>query len=90
MWPETRIPNGLRPYGSREPSSHEVQIGLRAGDEQAMGVLLKTAVADLGEVEHAFDDPEGVLNPTTNVGLHAILGALHLVYDPLVPIAAVG
>jgi hypothetical protein len=55
-----------------------------------MGVLLKTAVADLGEVEHAFDDPEGVLNPTTNVGLHAILGALHLVYGPLVPIAAVG
>ena len=54
-----------------------------------MGVLLKTPVADLGEMEHAFDDAEYVFNPATNVGLETILGALDLVYDALVPITAV-
>ena len=89
MWPETRFPDGLRPRGSQQPSAHEVQIGECAGDQQPMGVLLKTPVANLGEMKDALDDAKDVLDAAADLGLHAILGALHLVYDALVPIAAV-
>ena len=89
LWPETRFPDGLRPHGSQQPSAHEVQVGQRAGDKEPMGILLKTSIADLGEMEDAFDHPEDVLDAAADLGLHAILGALHLVYDALVPIAAV-
>ena len=54
-----------------------------------MGVLLKTPVANLGEMKDALDDAKDVLDAAADLGLHAILGALHLVYDALVPIAAV-
>ena len=54
-----------------------------------MGVLFETPVADLGEMKDAFDDAKDVLDAAADLGLHAILGALHLVYDPLIPIAAV-
>ena len=39
------------------PALYE-RIGQRAGYEQAMSVLLKPAIAHLGEAEHPFDDPE--------------------------------
>ena len=71
--PDFRTDYALRGRNRRRRTMYRGAQG--TGDEQAMGVLLKTAVADLGEVEHAFDDPEGVLD---------------LVYDPLVPITAVG
>ena len=90
MWPETRVPDRLRPRGSQQPSAHEVQIGQRTGDKEPMGVLLKTPVANLGEMEDALDDAKDVLDAAADLGLHAILGALHLVYDPLIPIAAAG
>ena len=54
-----------------------------------MGVLLKTPIADLYEAEYPFDDAEDVFNPATNVGLETILGALDLVYDALIPSAAI-
>ena len=41
-------------------------------------------------MEHAFDDAEGVLHAAADLGLDTITGALGLVYDALVPIAAVG
>ena len=74
MWPETRFPDGLRPRGSQQPSAHEVQIGECAGDEQPMGVLLKTPVANLGEMKDALDDAKDVLDAAADLGLHAILG----------------
>jgi hypothetical protein len=55
-----------------------------------MGVLLETSVADLGEMEHAFDDAEGVLHAAADLGLDTVTSALNLVYDALVPSAAVG
>ena len=89
MWPATRFPNGLRPHGSQEPSANKVQVGQRTGDKEPVGILLKASITDLGEMEDAFDHPEDVLDAAADLGLHAILGALDLVYDALVPIAAV-
>ena len=54
-----------------------------------MGVLLKTPTADFHEAEHTFDDAEDMFHATAGLGLHAILGALPLIHDALVPIAAV-
>lgn len=64
---------------------HEVQVGQRTGDEQPMGVLIETTVADLGEREHAFDDAKDMLDATTDSGLDTVTGPLDLVYDTLVP-----
>ena len=41
-------------------------------------------------MEHAFDDAEGVLHAAADLGLDTITGAFDLVYDALVPSAAVG
>ena len=73
MWPETRFPDGLRPRGSQQPSAHEVQIGQRTGDEQPMGVLFETPVADLGEMKDAFDDAKDVLDAAADLGLTRFL-----------------
>ena len=54
-----------------------------------MGVLLKTTVTDLGEVEEALDDPEGVLDAAAGLGLYAVAGTLGLVDDALVASAAI-
>ena len=39
------------------------QIGQRAGDEQAVGILLQPAVAHLGEAEHPLDDADRMFDP---------------------------
>ena len=48
------------------------EIGHGAGDEQAMGVLIEAAVADLGEAEHPFDDANDVLDPAAHAAIDAI------------------
>ena len=85
----TRIPDGLRPQRSRQALADEVQISQGTGHEQPMGVLLKTTVTDLGEVEEALDDPEGVLDAAAGLGLYAVAGTLGLVDDALVASAAI-
>ena len=54
-----------------------------------MGVLFETPVADLGEMEDALDDAKDVLDAAADLGLDTVTSALDLVYDALVPIAAV-
>ena len=49
------------------PARHE-QIGQRAGHEQAMSVLLETAIAHLGEAEHPLDDPDRMFDPRFREG----------------------
>ena len=90
MWPETRIPDRLRPERSQQAFADEVEVGQGAGHKQPMGVLLETPVADLGEMEHALDDAEGVLHAAADLGLDTVAGALGLIHDALVTIAAVG
>ncbi len=70
-------------------AADDVQIGERAGHEQAMGILLKTPVADLGELEHAFEDAEDMLDPAADLGLDTVTSPLDLVYHALVSIVAV-
>ena len=89
MWPATRFPNGLRPHGSQEPSANKVQVGQRTGDKEPVGILLKASITDLGEMEDALNDAEDMFDAAADLGLHAILGALRLIHDPLIPIAAV-
>ena len=45
--------------------------------------------ADLGELEHAFEDAEDVLDATADLGLDTVTSALDLVYDALISIVAV-
>ncbi len=92
LWPGTRIPDGHRPLRrSRQASTDEVEIGRRAGDEQAMSMLLKAPGADLGDVEDALDDAEGMLDAAADLGLDdTVRGPLDFVSDALVAIAAVG
>ncbi len=40
-------------------------------------------------MKHAFDDAEDMLDASADLGLQAVLGALDLVHDTFVPIAAV-
>ena len=54
-----------------------------------MGILLKASITDLGEMEDAPDDAEDMLHATADLGLDTVTSALDLVYDALVPIAAV-
>ena len=89
LWPETRIPDRLRPERSQQVFAREGEVGQGAGYKPPMGVLLETSVADLGEMERAFDDAEGMLHAAADLGLDTITGALDLVYDALVPSAAV-
>ncbi len=86
MWPGTRIPDGLRPCGSQELSADDIQIGERAGDEQPMGVFLKTPIADLHEAEHTFDDVEGMFDAAADWGLDTVTSPFDLVYDAPVPV----
>ena len=55
-----------------------------------MGVLLKTPVTDLGEMEDALDDAEDMFDAAADLGLDTVTSPLDLVYHALVPIPAVG
>src|SRR4029077_4164412 len=65
------------------------QIGQRAGDEQAMRVLLQPAIAHLSETEYPLDDPDRMFDPGPHPGLGAVFGPLDLVDDTAMAIAAV-
>src|SRR3972149_5299987 len=54
--------DALRPLQPQQSESDDVQIGQRAGYEQAMCVLLDAAVAHLGETEDSLDDADEVLD----------------------------
>ncbi len=68
----------LRLLAAQQMSAGDEQIGQRAGDQQAMRVLLQPAIAHLGKAEHPLDDPDRVLD----FGPHVRLGA---VFHPLGP-----
>ena len=54
--------SALRQARLQQMAARHEQIGERAGDEQAVRVLVEPAVAGLGEAEDALDDEERVLN----------------------------
>ena len=76
------------------PARYE-RIGQRAGYEQAMSVLLKPAIAHLGEAEHPFDDPERMFNSPLSrgqatgphFGLGAIFRSLDLIHNSAVAVS---
>ena len=53
------ILDALRPLSSEQVVSGDEEVRQRAGDEEPMGVLGDTAVAHLGEAEHALDHADG-------------------------------
>src|SRR5262249_57451407 len=67
---------------------HE-QIGQRAGDEQAMEVLVQPAIAHLGKAEHPFDDPDRMLDAGPHFRLGAVFRLLDLIDNTAVAVAAV-
>src|SRR5688572_17875480 len=70
--------------------SDNEQIGERAGDEEAVRVLLQAAVTHLLEAEYALDHAEHVLDSRTHSGLRAVLRPFDLVDNALEAIAPVG
>lgn len=50
----------------------------------------KPPVADLGEREHACDDTEDMRHATADLGPDTVTGTPDLVYDALIPVAAMG
>src|SRR5262249_6311170 len=66
------------------------QIGQRTGHEEAMGVLLQTAIAHLGKAEHPLDDPDHMFNPGPHFGLGAVFRPLDLIDNTAVAVAAIG
>ena len=80
---------GTRSYSQARPhemaARHE-QIGERAGDEQAVRVLVEPAVADLGEAEDALDDEERVLDLGPDLRFGPVLRPLFLVDDAVMPV----
>lgn len=69
------MPGTLR-HQPQETVPDDEEIGQRAGDEQAMGILVEATVADLGEAEHPLDDADDVLDLAAHAGLGAVLSAL--------------
>src|SRR5688500_9572697 len=69
----------LRPLFQQVRSDDE-QIGERAGDEEAMRVLVQAAIAHLLEAEHPLDHPEHVLDFRAYPGLRTVLRPFDLVY----------
>ena len=71
------------------PARHE-QIGQCAGDKQAMGVLLQSAIAHLGKTKQPLDDADRMFNPGSHFGLGTIFRPLDLIDDAAVAVAAIG
>jgi hypothetical protein len=67
---------------------HE-QIGQCADHDQAMRILLQSAVAHLGKAEHPLADPDRVLDPGPHFGLGAVFRPLDLIHDAAVAVAAI-
>src|SRR5215470_13696212 len=71
-------------------AAHDEQIGQRTGHQQAMRVLLQTAIAHLGKAEHPLDDPDHMFNPGPHFGLGAVFRPLDLIDNTAVAVAAIG
>src|SRR5215469_5875481 len=71
-------------------AAHDEQIGQRTGHQQAMRVLLQTAIAHLGKPEHPLDDPDHMFNPGPHFGLGAVFRPLDLIDNTAVAVAAIG
>src|SRR5438309_8376412 len=71
-------------------AAHCEQIGQRTGHEEAMRVLLQTAIAHLGKAEHPLDDPDHMFNPGPHFGLGAVFRPLDLIDNTAVAVAAIG
>ena len=78
----------MPPAAQQMPAGHE-EVGERAGDDEAMGVLGQPPIADLGEAEDPLDDADAVLDLGPHLRLGAVLRPLGLVHDAAVAIAAV-
>ena len=63
------IVDTLRRLAAQQMAARHEQIGQRAGDEQAMGVLLQPAIAQLGKAEHPLDDADRMFDPGPHFGL---------------------
>ena len=58
----------------------QVNVGQRQGRERPRGVLLKPAVAHLGESPQALDHRKDMLDPGTHPRFVAVLGPLNFVH----------
>ena len=63
------IADTSRRLAAPETAARHEQIGQRAGDKQAMAVLVQPAIAHLGKSEHPLDDPDGVFDPGPHLDL---------------------
>jgi len=71
---EVSLPSldALRPLNSEQGSPGEQQIGERADDEQAIGVIRDAAVAHPVEAEDPLDHTDGVFDAGTAPGASAV------------------
>src|SRR3989304_4649913 len=74
-----RSPDTLRPLRPHQLMPRHEQVGERTGHEQAMRILLQSAVTDLGEAEHPLDDTDAVLDLGPHLRLGPVLRPLGLV-----------
>jgi hypothetical protein len=65
---------------SQQAPSGKVNVGQRQGRERPRGVLLKPAVAHLGESPQALDHRKDMLDPGTHPRFVAVLGPLNFVH----------
>jgi hypothetical protein len=73
---QRRNPGARILHDPQQSSSHHVQVHQAAGDEQAGGVLIETAVADFAEAEDAFQDQERMLHFGSHLRLGPVPGLI--------------
>ena len=78
-----------RRLAAPETAARHEQIGQRAGDKQAMAVLVQPAIAHLGKAEHPLDDPDDVFDPGPHFRVGAFFGPLDLIDNTAVAIASI-
>src|SRR5215472_3003335 len=89
-WFAGLVADTLRALATQEMAAHCEQIGQRAGHEEAMRVLLQSAIAHLGKAKHPLDDPDHMFNPGPHFGLGAVFHPLDLIDNTAVAVAAIG
>src|SRR5262252_5341352 len=62
----------------------------RTGHEQAMRVLFEPAITHLGKAEHPLDNPDRMFDLGPHFGFGAVFGALDLIDNTTVTVAAIG
>ena len=74
-----RTPETLTLRHRHQSSSHHVHVYQAAGDEQSVGILAQTTVADLGEAEDLFQDEQRLLARGANTVSVTVPGPIFLV-----------